>query len=270
MKGLRGKGIHLYSALIYLFLVSPIVIVVVVSFNASEFVTFPPRGWSVLWYKRALLNREFIGAFILSASVASMTTALSLIIGTMASLAFVRYRFFGRNFLKSLSVARLAFPQVVLGLALLQYFISTGFGLGMKALVLGHVLVTLPFVVQIVSASLYGFDRSLEEAARTLGAGPVRTFLRITMPVIRPGILTAGILTFILSFDNVGISLFVSSAGTVTIPVRMFLYVQENYDPSIAAISTVLIAFAIVLVVILARLGTLEQVFRGRGGSYGS
>jgi len=258
----------LYSLFIYAILIAPIVVVVVVSFNASEFVVFPPKAWSFVWYKRALLNRDFIRAFSVSASVAGITTAVSLVVGTMASLAFVRYRFFGKNILRSLSVARLAFPQVVLGLALLQYFINTGYGLGMKALVLGHVVVTLPFVVQIVSATLYGFDRSIEEAARMLGAGPVITFLRITIPVIRPGVLTAGIFTFILSFDNVGISLFVSNARSVTIPVRMFLYVQENYDPTIAAISTVLIIFAVVLVLILARLGTLNKVFRGRSGTY--
>jgi len=265
MRKLRRLGLPIYSVIVYALLLAPIAIVIIVSFNASEFVSFPPKSLSVVWYKRALLNEEFISAFSVSALVACITTGISMVIGTMAALAFVRYKFFGRNLLRSLSVARLAFPQVVLGLALLQYFINIGYGLGTRALILGHVLVTLPFVVQIVAATLYGFDRSLEEAARMLGAGPVRTFLRITVPIIRPGVLTAGILTFILSFDNVGISLFISDARSMTIPVRLFLYVQENYDPSIAAISTVLIAFAVVLVLILARLGTLERVFRGRG-----
>jgi len=268
MTRISAKLPYLYIIIVYLFLISPLIVVVVVSFNASPIVRFPPEAFSLTWYKRALVDKDFIDSFVLSLVVAVSTSVLALLVGTLLSMAIVRYRFPGRTILRALSIAPLAFPHIVLGLALLSYFIMIGVGLRLETLILGHLVVTLPFVVQVVSATLYGFDRSLEEAARTLGAGPILTFWKVTIPTIFPGMLTAGLFAFILSFDNVGISLFLSSGARVTVPVRMFQYVESQYDPTIAAISTFLVLFGILVVFVLVRFGALEKVFSGRGGSY--
>jgi putative spermidine/putrescine transport system permease protein len=261
----ESRLLPLYSLLAYGFLLSPLLVVFVVSFNADAIVTFPPSGWSFAWYGRALLNRDFLESFVYSAQVAVLTTSINLGIGVPAALAIVRYPTWLTQIAGSLAVAPLTFPQVLIGLALLQYFVATlGFGVTMWVLVLGHVVVTLPFAVSTVSSALYGFNRSYEEAAATLGASPARTLLKVTLPIIRPALITAAVFTFILSFDNVGISLFLTTPGKVPIPIRMYQYVDTHYDPTIAVISTFLIGLAVLSLMVLQRLGTLEQVFKGR------
>jgi putative spermidine/putrescine transport system permease protein len=257
--------LRLHSILVYAFIASPLLVVFIVSFNADAVVTFPPSGWSVQWYKTALLNRDFLTSLVYSTQVALLTTTISLAVGIPASFTIVRRRSRVSEIARTLATAPLTFPQVILGLALLQFFGTTlRVEISMWTLVVGHVVITTPYVVQSISSALYGFNRSLEEAAHTLGASPIQTLLKVTLPAIRPAMLTAGLFSFILSFDNAGISLFLSTPGKVPIPIRMFQYVDTQYDPTIAVISSALMLYSFAMLGILQRLGMLGQVFGGR------
>lgn len=254
-----------YTLFIYFLLLLPLLVVIVVSFNEGRFVKFPPSDWSFDWYRRALANDDFLDSFLYSLQVAVITTALSTVLGLLGSMGIVRSTNRTTRVARALSITPLTFPQVIIGLALLEYFIATmGVEITMWTLILGHTVITIPFTVQIITSSLYGLSRSYEEAARTLGASPLRTLVKVTLPIIRPGITTAAVFAFIISFDNVGISLFLSAPGSVTLPIRMFQYVETQYDPTIAVISTFLILYAMLMLLLLQRLGTLDQVFRGR------
>lgn len=262
MKG-ASLPLRLYSLLVYAFLLAPLVVVIIVSFNADRFVVFPPKSWSLEWYPRTLLNRDFVDSFVYSVQTAALTTLVSLAVAVPAALAIVRNDNRLTRVVRAVALSPLTFPQVIIGLALLEYFLVTLRGdVTLWTLVLGHVVVTVPFGLQIISSALYGFNRSYEEAARTLGANNTQTFFKVTLPVIRPSVITAALFTFILSFDNVGISLFLSVPGSVPLPIRMFQYVETQYDPTIAVVSTVLILFAVLVLLALQRLGTLEQVFK--------
>lgn len=261
----RATPLSLYGIVVYAFLLSPLVVVFVVSFNADQIVTFPPHALSLAWYQTALLNRDFADSFVYSIQVAAWTTALALAMAVPAALAMVRSPGPTTKLARSLALVPLTFPQVLIALALLEFFVAAlGVRVSMWVLVLGHLVVTVPFVVQIVASALYGFNRSYEEAAMTLGSSPTRTLFKVTLPIIRPAVITAAVFVFILSFDNVGISLFLTTPGRVPIPIRMFQYVDTHYDPTIAVISTFLIGVAVIALLLLQRLGTLDQVFRGR------
>lgn len=254
----------IYIIAVYIFLFSPLFVVIVSSFNADDVVQFPPKNWSLNWYGRALLNQDFLDSLIYSTQAAFFTMVFSMILGVPAALSIVRYSNRITKFARTLALLPLTFSHAIIGLALLEFFLITlRLQINMWCLVAGHTLICIPFVVQIVGSSIYGFNRTHEEAARTLGATPLQTMFKITLPIIKPGLVTAAVFSFIISFDDVGISLFLTAPGKVTIPIRMFQYVETHYDPTIAVISTFLIIYAMVMLVLLQRLGTLDQVFRG-------
>jgi putative spermidine/putrescine transport system permease protein len=247
------------------YLTLPILIVLVTSFSASEYLEFPPRGFSLHLYVNYLTSPVWMEATLRSFRVALVVTALATALGTLAAFPLSRSRFPGRELITGFLVAPLILPAIVTSLAIYYSFSSLrliGSDLG---LVLAHTLLGIPFVVLIVSATLAGFDRSLERASLSLGAGPLRTLLRVTLPVIRPGLLTAAAFAFLVSFDELVIALFISGVRAATLPKQMWDSIHDQVDPTLSAVSAVLIAVTIgVLLLHVAMRRVTERVRRAQ------
>ncbi len=236
--------------LVLLFMLAPIIFVVVFAFSSASYAIFPPPGYSVRWFVKLLEQQPLFRAALNSLIIAVTATVVSLILGTLASLALVRYRFAGREALRTAFLAPLIVPRIAFGVAMLIYaVVLRRFG-GLDSLILAHLMVTLPFAISILSATLVSADRSLEEAAMDLGATPLQTFWKVTLPQIRTGLAVSGFFAFIISWDQVETSLFLVKTDNMTLPVAMFYYLQRQQDPVIAALSTFLIAIAITVAVI--------------------
>ncbi|MDR7481535.1 MAG: ABC transporter permease [Armatimonadota bacterium] len=260
----RAWLLPLVVALVYAFLLAPIAIVVIAAFNAGDYLRFPPEGLSLRWFVKAAQHGPFVRAFEFSLRLAVLATLASTLLGTTAALFVVRYARRARDLLRLLLVAPLQFPAILTGIALLIFFYATGLGTrGMRALLIGHTLVALPYVFLTVSTVLVGFDRSLEEAARSLGAGPLVTFWRITLPLIKGGLISGALFAFITSFDQFPVSLLLISVGNTTLPIQLFDYLRFSFDPAAAAVSTVSIVLSVVIIILIERLVGLESVYWG-------
>ncbi|WP_238367215.1 ABC transporter permease [Mesobacterium pallidum] len=239
----------LFRVCIYAFLLAPIVVVVLASFNAGNFLTFPPQGLSLRWFWTFLQNDVFLDAIAYSAILAAASTAVSLVIGTMAALYFVRHAGREAETVRVGVLLPLILPEILTAIALLFFFYEIGIGTEHKiALFTGHVLMTLPFVFLNVTTSLQGRDDSVELAARTLGASRYTAFRRITLPLIAPGLATGAVFAFIISFDTFGVSFILKGTGSAPLPIQLYDYLRFNFTPEAAAVSTVSILLTLVLV----------------------
>jgi putative spermidine/putrescine transport system permease protein len=253
-------AVRALSVAVYVFLLAPLVVVVLASFNSADFLSFPPRGFSLRWY-RALWESEVWGdSFRLSLLVTAVVTPLALIIGTLAAYALVRYSFPGKGVITTLVMAPIVMPQIVLGIALLNYMSGLGLVGSLTGLILGHLVVTLPFTVRLVSISVHNLDPALERAAENLGATPLETFWRVTLPLLRPGIVAGAIFAAIISFGELAVTLLIAGARTTTLPLRIFNYTEYNFDPTINAVSTIFVVLALVLIIALDRLIGLVRI----------
>lgn len=266
---MRPRGslvLSLFVTLVYLFLIVPIVIVILAALNAGNYLAFPPQGISMRWFIRAAETTPFVRSFLFSLKLAGWVTAVSTVLGTMAALYVVRHSRRFRDALQMAIVAPLQFPAILTGIALLIFFLATGMGTrGMRAMFIGHTLVALPYVFLTVSAVLVVFDRSLEEAARSLGAGPFVSFARITLPLIKGGVISGALFAFITSFDQFPISLLLVSVGNTPLPIQLFDYLRFSFDPTAAAVSTVSVLMSIAIVLLVDRLVGLQAVTWGAG-----
>jgi putative spermidine/putrescine transport system permease protein len=251
-----------YAAVFFAVLLLPLVIVLVFSFSADSSLTFPPRGLSLRWFAYLTGRHEFVTAAITSLRIAVIASIVSLALGTLASLALVRERFRGKAIVEGLLMSPLVLPGIITGVAFLQFMSLVGFRPSFWRLVLAHVVICTPYAIRSISASLHGVDRSLEDAARVMGAGRWRTFRRVLLPLIAPGMTAAFIFAFITSFDNVVVSIYLIGGDTVTLPVRILTYVEWQFDPSIAAISTILTALTTALVIAAELLTGLSKTVR--------
>ncbi|MEX2535570.1 MAG: ABC transporter permease [Trueperaceae bacterium] len=252
-----------YVILMFTFLLAPIVIVVLAAFNAGEYLTFPPQGFSLRWFENFFASGPFMRALGFSLRLALSVTFVATVLGTLASLFVVRHARRLRDFLRLAFISPLAFPSILTGIALLIYFYAIGVGTsGGVALIVGHVLVCTPFVFISVTSVLVRFDTSIEEASRSLGAGPFTTFRRVTLPLIKGGVVSGAVLSFITSFDQFPLSLLLSGIGTTTLPVQLFDYLRFSFDPTAAAASTVSVVITVVAVILTER-------FVGLGSLYG-
>lgn len=243
----RHAALGAFAIAALLFILAPLAIVVVTSFSSQSYTVFPPEGYSLRWYARLMQQTTFLVAAWRSLLLALLSTALSLIIGTMAAYALVRYRPSGRDALKAFFLSPIVLPKMVLGVAVFMLVVRIGMVGSYWTLLLTHVLICVPFVVAIVSASLANFDWSLQEAALDLGARPLTAFVRVILPQIGVGVFISGLLAFVTSFDQVETTMFLMRPGDSTLPIEMFLYLQRWQDPTIAALSSILILFAGVL-----------------------
>jgi putative spermidine/putrescine transport system permease protein len=230
------------------FILLPLGIVILYSFSSVAYGVFPPPGLSLRWYGHLLQQPAFGRAFVRSVAVAVAATGLALGTGLLAALALVRGRFPGRDALQAFLLSPIVMPKIVLGVGWFIFFARLGIQGGSLPLVLAHTIVVLPFVVNIVAANLVGLDPALEEAAQDLGASRLTVLWRIVLPQIRSGLTVSALLAFLVSFDQVESSIFLTRGENNTLPIEMFLYMEKWQDPTIAALSALLILFAFALV----------------------
>lgn len=259
-----GQLLVLANVVICMFLLAPILIVIITSFSADQFMQFPPSGWSLRWYTAFFEDERLMNGLLLSTSLALVTAAVAGIVGTMAAFALTRTKSRYGELIRSLHTAPLITPGVVTGLAMLIFFSTLGLRGSFLALVAGHVVLSIPFVVLIVVAGLQSFDKSIEEAAVSLGASRPVAFLTVTIPAVKTSVISAAVFAFLNSFDEVVVTLFLPGPRTKTLPVQMFEYIQHNLDPLPAAISTVLIGIAMLVVFVTARFGTIGRLMGQR------
>ncbi len=234
-------GPRLYVTLLLIFLLAPVAVTVLASLSTTSYLTIPPKGVTLRWFGEVLRDREFTDAIVTSLVLAAAATAGSLVIGTAAAYALVRRAVPGAAAVSALLMAPLVFPGVVVGVALLQFYTLVGLAGSFAGLALAHVMITVPYVVRAITASLAGVDPAVEEAARCLGASPRAAFATVTLPLVRPGVVTGALFSFIISFDNVPVSIFLLGVRQTTLPVKIFTAIEYGVDPSIAAVSTMLI-----------------------------
>ncbi|TDC74570.1 ABC transporter permease [Streptomyces hainanensis] len=246
--GAAARGVFL--TLTAGFVLLPLAVVVLSSFSADEVADGGwPNGWSLRWFREALEYEPFRVGLAYSLQVAALATAISLAVGAAAAYAIARYRFPGAALLRAVFVMPLSLPRVVTGFCLFVLYASlfpTAYGT-VGGIAFAHCLLLLPFVVSVLGAALAGLDPALEEAARDLGASPPRAFLRITLPQIRPALIAAAVFAFITSFDEVDTSVFLMPADQTTLPVAVFLRLEQQQDPTVTAMSSLLIAGSLLL-----------------------
>ena len=241
-----------YVGLILFFLYAPILVMAAMSFNASEFYQLP-FSFSTEWYVKLAGNREIIAAAWRSVWIAVIVTVIATSLGTAASIALFRYEFPGKRVLQVLLFPPIAIPWLITGTAMLIFFFGIGIGRGTPAVILGHAALALPYVIVVVSARLTTFDRTLEEAARSLGASPWQITSAVTVPWILPGIIAGGLFAFAVSFDQFVVSYFLSEPGDSTLPVLIYTSIRKGFTPEINAISTIIIAVSMGIMLLAAR-----------------
>jgi putative spermidine/putrescine transport system permease protein len=240
-------------ALLCAAILAPLMIPVAVSISDSMFVSFPPRGFTLKWYSQVLLDREFQITFVFSFELAMLVTGLTVLLGVPCAIGLTRFRFPGRGLVFALILSPIVFPVLVTGVALLQFASKLGSNDSFLQLLAGHTVICLPYLVRTVSAALLLVVPSTEDAARTLGAGQFATFWRITLPQIRGGILAGCVFAFITSFDDYAMAMWLADARHFTLPLQIHVFIERSFDPSVAAISALMVAFSLALLLVVER-----------------
>jgi putative spermidine/putrescine transport system permease protein len=254
------------AALTLGYILTPLVFVTWLAFFRQEIPAFPPEGYSLRWFQAIAGNDRFLAGFVLSLELAVMATAIGLCLGLPAALILARQHFRGREAVSSLLLLPLVVPGIVLGIALYVFDVEAELATGLPVvgslggLIAGHVLIVIPWTVRLVMASLVGLDRSIEEAAQSLGADRFTTFRRVTLPAIRPGVVAAALFGFVSSFGNLEMSLFIVGPGRTTLPIAILQYLEWKIDPTIAAVSVLQIALIATAMLITDRFVKISQV----------
>ena len=265
----NGPVALVYHALFVIFMLAPIVVVCWVAFTPEGFLSFPTSHWSLRWFKTLAFYPEFVSAFWRSLWLGALSSALAVAVSVPAALAIARYRFRGREAFTALFMSPLMIPNIVLGIAFLRFFTEIGLSGTFTGLVLSHIVIVLPFALRLTLASAVGLDRAIEHAAVSLGASEWTVLKRVTLPLIVPGLASGWALAFINSFDEVTMTVFVAAPGTETLPVRMFLYIQDNIDPLVTSVSASVIAITMTVLILLDRFYGLDRVLTAKGGDAG-
>lgn len=247
-RAVPSLGVQALAVLGFACLYIPLVSLVVYSFLDVPQVPGGPRSWTLLWYEKMLQNHVVLEAFQQSLVVGFWTTLCATLIGTAAALALTRSRFPGRKVFEVFTYLPLIMPEIVLGLALLTWFVFLKLTLGTFSIVLAHVTFSMSYVIMTVKARLEGFDELLEEAAQDLGASAWSTFWRVTLPLIWPGVLSGALMAFTLSFDDFLITFFTSGTGSDTLPLKIYSMIKFGVTPEINALSTVMLVVTFFLV----------------------
>ncbi len=254
------------AALALTFILLPLVFVVWLAFFAQEIPSFPPEGYTLKWFARIADNASFVKGFWLSLQVGVLATMIGIVLAVPASLMLARRRLPLHGALNQLLLLPLIVPGIVMGTSIYVFHIETEMATGLPALgsfaglVAGHTLIVIPWTVRLVTASLAGFDRTVEEAAQNLGATPFITFRRVTLPSIRPGIVAAALFGFVMSFGNLEMSLFLVGPGRTTLPIAILQYLEWKIDPTVAAVSVVQIAIIAGAMIVTDRYVSLARV----------
>lgn len=258
-------GFRALAAVSALFLILPLIVCVVLSFDARDYLgRFPPRELSWRWYQAFLDNGAYLDGLLVSMKLALCATVLAVVIGTAAAVVLARTRFRGRDGLEALFLMPKFVPTVVIGFSLLGFTAALGLRDPFMRLLLGHTIIVLPFTIRAALASLIGIKPSLIEAAISLGASPFRALLDVVVPLARTGVAAGAVMAFVLSFDEVAVSLFLSDAFTQTLPVVLIAEMRANLNLTIAAVSTVFLALTVAVLLLLDRTLGLDRVI-GQG-----
>jgi spermidine/putrescine transport system permease protein len=244
------------TALVYLFMFAPICVVVLLSFNAADYGSFPLSGLSFRWFAKLWDNKPIVDAFATSAFLGVTTALIGTLVGLLAALALVRHRIIGHRMVSGLIIAPLLVPETVLAVGLLLLLRALDLPRTYLLLLAGHVLITLPFAFLVIQARLTGLGRSYEEAASSLGAKPFSVFREVTLPLSAPAIIAAVLFSFTISFDNLTASLFWRPAGVETVPTQIFSMLKDSVSPEINALGTVMIVITISLSLLAGAIGT--------------
>jgi putative spermidine/putrescine transport system permease protein len=255
---------YAFCGFILLFLIAPLFVILPISFSSSQYLEFPPKGLSLQWYRNFFETGEWVVGMINSFKVGILTSALACLLGVPAALVLARQEFRGKQFLYSFLLLPMIIPVIIIAIAAYFHFARLKMIGSIFSIALAHTMLAVPFVIITVSATLQGFDRSLEQAAMILGANPLKTFFKVTFPLIRPGVITGSLFAFIISFDEVVISIFLSTYVSLTLPKHMFSSIRESIDPTIAAASSILIFMSIFLLLSVSILRKRGERLRGK------
>lgn len=253
------RVIALAGWLVVLFILGPLVVIVGGSFTETPYVAFPPHGFTWRWYAQLMGRTDFLQSFVVSLVLAGLCSVGAMLLGVSAVIGLHRHGFMGHQAFRGFLMSPLVLPTIVTGVALLQFYYLIDLDAPFAGLLTGHVLITIPYVVRTVGAGLAGMDPALEEAANSLGAGGLRTLLRVTLPSIAPSIMAAAIFVFITSFDQATVSIFLAGPDLVPLPVRIYSYIDFAVDPMVASVSTLLIVFAFGVIALLQKLLGLDR-----------
>lgn len=256
-------------AAIYLFILGPILITAAVSFNESNRSFFPPRGFSLKWWGEAFAP-QWVQPLMFSLELAALTAIVATAIGVPLAFAFQRYDFPGKTIIRTVTLGPLILPTLVTGIALLQFLTVIGLGrwLGYWALLIGHVIICLPFSVRTIAISLQAMPGSVEQAAANLGAGPLAVLRYVTLPIIMPGVFAGMAFAFIHSFTDINMSLFIAKPGQRPVTVAIMSFLDFGFAPTLAALSILSLLIPLVLIAILGRfvgIGNFLYQEQGRG-----
>lgn len=255
----------IFHSFFVLFTLAPLVVVCLVAFTDKGYLSMPFDGASLRWFKAILDNPEFIASFWFSMQLGLMSATFALVLSIPAALAIGRFDFPGRQAINSFLLSPLMIPHLVLGVAFLRFFSEIDLNGTYIGLMMAHTLMIVPYALRLVLSGAMGIDPTLEHAALSLGASRWTVFKRITFPLLLPGIASGWVLAFITSFDELTMSIFLASPSTTTLPVRMYLHIEETIDPLVASVSAMLIFLTVILMVILDRLFGLERLLVGKG-----
>lgn len=258
----RGSRAFLlgYAVLFFTYLFAPIVIVVGVSLTASDYVVFPPKGVSLRWFDRFFGYKAFVDSFVVSVQIAVLSALAGCAIGVPAALALVRGRVPGANAIMAFLLSPLSMPLIVTGFALLFYLSWMGLGVSFLSLLIAHTVVSLPYIVRTVAGVYRGVSAEYEESAAALGANRWQVFRYVTLPMVKPGIFAGALFAMLISVDNLPISYFFSGTSTNTLPVVMLAYLENQFDPSVAAASTIQLVVALLGLLVVERMYGLRAM----------
>ncbi|KAF1304272.1 ABC transporter permease [Enterococcus saccharolyticus] len=249
----KQKGMTMIAILVFAFLFLPLVLIVVTSFGTAAAIQFPIKGFTLDWYLNALRLDTMLESFKLSLVVGLLATVLALLVGVPASYALARYTVKGKSFIKSFFLSPTVIPGIVVGYTLFQ-FIVVALGLPVfQGLLIGHFLISLPYIIRVVGSSMDQLDYSIEEVAWTLGCTRIRAFMQIVLPNVSSGIFAAFMLAFVNSFNNVPVSMFLSGPGVTMLPTSLLSYMEYNYDPTVSAISVMLMLLTMGLMYLIEK-----------------
>ncbi|EHD21749.1 MULTISPECIES: ABC transporter permease [Brenneria] len=248
------------AVIIYLFMALPVLVIALSAFSPDAYPQFPPRGFSLRWFYALAENPGWGEALNVSVMLLLIVTPITVLLGTGAAYALARLQFRFRDALQAFILSPLMIPQVVLGIALLYVLTAAGMAGTIAGLAVGHVIVALPYTVRTASVSLASMDRRLEDASMSLGAGRLYTFWHVTLPLIKPGMVAGAVFAAVTSFGEVSVSLFLTAPQTVTMPVRIFNYIDQTFDPAVNAISVIFIFVAVITLVVIEKSIGLTKV----------
>lgn len=255
-----GLFCAIVAVLVMVFLISPLIIVVISSFSSATMLKFPIQEFSLKWYEKIFdASTHFMDGLKNSLLIGLCATCFDVILGVTAALSVTRHNFRGRNLLLNYFTSPMYVPSVAFSFVLLQVFSKIGGIPGELRVFAGHFIIIMPYIVRNTVSVLHSFNWNLEEAATSLGAGPVQVFFKVTLPLAKPGVLAGAVLAFLYSFDEVALSTLLTTAKFNTLPIRIMNYMELTFDPALAAISTLLIFGAFVVILLLDKLVGLDM-----------